>query len=291
MQAMDRIFVDLPADDILNIQDVIDGDDDHIDGDMMLGTHDARPTTSAAVKTNDGDQFNCADVDLASRLFQINDNDSRLHGDVPLTTVLHGVRPNTQAAAEIYEVDSELHTDDVPTADDGVSMSDGDVSMANLPDELDDSDIISVIPEKPPYPIPMTSKIEIFDNQVDDYQFGEPSNSSNIESGAFSSIHGAAYDSTIDDTMLYGMQQYNVPIHHEQQAIFSPPLRKVPTHFRLLDPHLFMRLSAEPENVDTEMSAVDQLLQIMHLHFPGEFIQVAECFPLIRADAFCFAEV
>lgn len=132
-----------------------------------------------------------------------------------------------------------------------------------------DSDIISITPDYPPFPIPMTSKIE----------------------------NDSINTSDVDGNNVITFNQYeHAPVNDNNESdfgldtatIFSPPTQTIPEHkcpnfYQLLDPELFRRISdgfpTYRGSCDESDSAImpvtddihiQQMLEIMHLYFPGK---------------------
>lgn len=227
IQAMDAIFVDLTAEEIENIQYVLDGSDDElfdVEGDTIPGLQALGSVTVTDAQVNEGDtnihsdvpstmvETSAADNELdhaneahcymPSTMVETSTADNAIkHADNEVIPEVHR-SPTTPTAAKVDEEDSEAHCFvpstmvEMPTSDternhidDGAlsrihgrrpitpmtgnhNVDDSTFQVDNAAPIIDgkvsygafnDSDIISIIRNEPPYAMPMTSKIEVFD--------------------------------------------------------------------------------------------------------------------------------
>lgn len=154
-----------------------------------------------------------------------------------------------------------------------------------------DPDILSIFPNEPPYPMPMTSKLEAIEGEVNVHT---PFN------GLEYSLEQQAFHANVDSTYAEDI----VKTHESIPSTSKPP---IPEYFRILNPKLYKRLakaigsqnivdlnensgneentgyaytgnngedSAYDENDDNTCAVLEKIIPEIHFHFPGNYIMV-----------------
>lgn len=311
VSAMHGQFIDLTGEEIENIQDILETSDDELDpqldqsnGAAAIEAIQLAPTPMAADHQYDDVDIISIVTDrpllatpVSSKVEHTKNLSSNSIDETQIEEIGH-----SQDMLEVNDGKLDRQLDEYNGAAAGEAIQSPMTPMAA--NQYDDVDNIPIAMDHPRLATPVSSTIEHTENSssnpTDETQTEEIGDTQDkletSDDGLEQSNDVVQSDAHASGESMFFFGQNFVPPDSSfafaqkgsVESIFIPPTRSVPDYYRLLDPGLFRRLSRSVDagsadygvqdqydgNMNNEATALQQMFSVMHLHFPGQYVQV-----------------